>query len=62
MDDESRIKAFENGGVDFICKPYNQVELLKRIEVHLKLKLIQDELKAKNKPQELVYLQINMEE
>ncbi len=48
-DMESRIKAFENGGVDFICKPYHKVELLKRIEVHLKLKLIQDELKAKNK-------------
>ncbi len=48
LDMKSRIEAFENGGVDFICIPYNQIELLKRIEVHLKLKLMQDELKAKN--------------
>ncbi len=41
--------AFEVGGVDYITKPFNKVELLARINAHLKLKLTQDELKHKNK-------------
>ncbi len=42
------IKAFKLGGVDFITKPFNKEELLARINTHIRLKVLQDELKIKN--------------
>lgn len=43
-----RLKGFKLGGVDFITKPFNKYELLARINIHLKIKNLQDELKFKN--------------
>ena len=34
-DENSRIKALEGGASDYITKPFNRVELLKRVEIHL---------------------------
>lgn len=47
-DRENVVKAFDMGGVDYITKPFNKAELLARINVHIKLKKANDELKAKN--------------
>lgn len=38
QDDETIRTAYEVGGVDYMNKPFNATELLKRIEFHLKLK------------------------
>ncbi len=50
LDDiESKIKAFENGGVDYISKPFHKDELLARVTAQVRLKRLSDELKARNK-------------
>lgn len=41
-DQESILKGFRVGGVDFITKPYHREELLARVKTHLKLKAFQD--------------------
>ncbi len=46
--EEDRLRAFDAGGADFISKPFNQKELLARIGVHLKLKLLTEKLKHTN--------------
>ena len=43
-DAESIVKGFDVGGVDYITKPYRPREVLARVETHLKLKLLRDEL------------------
>ena len=43
-DSESVVKGFEAGGVDYITKPYRPREVLARVETHLKLKQLRDEL------------------
>ncbi|HEB31691.1 MAG TPA: response regulator, partial [Spirochaetes bacterium] len=48
-DTEYKIKAFNRGGIDFISKPFNIDELLARVNTHLRLKQIQNELKMKNR-------------
>ena len=52
-DQESILKGFETGGVDFVTKPFNEKELLMRIRTHLELKQTRDtlesELKVKKK-------------
>ena len=47
-DVESVVKAFESGGIDYITKPFNKQELLARVNTHMKMKLMQDELRKKN--------------
>ncbi len=47
-DQKSRLKAFENGGVDYINKPFSPIELLARVKVHTKLRRMNLELKLKN--------------
>lgn len=44
-DDESQLKAFEAGAVDFISKPLNKSVTNARIRTHLDLKLSKDQLK-----------------
>ncbi|MGB2926716.1 MAG: diguanylate cyclase [Limnothrix sp.] len=44
-----KIKAFSVGGVDFITKPFQGIEVIIRIEHQLKLANLQKELIAKNK-------------
>ncbi|PIQ26248.1 hypothetical protein COW36_15350 [bacterium (Candidatus Blackallbacteria) CG17_big_fil_post_rev_8_21_14_2_50_48_46] len=38
------LAGFEAGGVDYICKPFNQAELLARVSTHLELKHARDQL------------------
>jgi two-component system, sensor histidine kinase and response regulator len=47
-DIESVTKGFELGGVDYITKPFNDKELLKRIQTHLELKKSREKLKEVN--------------
>ncbi|MDM8528720.1 response regulator transcription factor [Anaerolineales bacterium HSG24] len=50
-DTASKIRGFEVGGVDYITKPIELVELLARLQTHLALRQLQVDLK--NKVQEL---------
>ena len=45
---ESITRGFEIGGVDYITKPFNDKELLKRISTHLELKKSKEKLKEVN--------------
>jgi two-component system, sensor histidine kinase and response regulator len=44
-DDEKStiVKALENGGVDYITKPFNKAELVARVRAHLELKMTREE-------------------
>jgi DNA-binding NtrC family response regulator len=56
-DVESIKKAFKIGGLDYISKPYNSDELLTRVNTHLELKIIKEELRAVNKGLEVKVLE-----
>ncbi|MEA3496022.1 MAG: response regulator [Bacteroidota bacterium] len=43
---ESVVKGFENGGIDFINKPFNEKELLVRVKTHIDLR--KSKIKLKN--------------
>jgi sigma-B regulation protein RsbU (phosphoserine phosphatase) len=43
-----KVKAFANGGVDYLTKPFQMEELQARVETHLKLRRLQIELEASN--------------
>lgn len=45
---ELKIKGLEQGASDYVTKPFDQGELVARVKVQLKLKLLQDELKRSN--------------
>lgn len=47
-DSESKIRGLEHGASDYLTKPFVPGELLARVRVHLKLKVLQDELKKSN--------------
>ncbi len=47
-DAKSLSKGFEIGGVDYIKKPFNTIELLARVETHLNLKKAQDTINSQN--------------
>lgn len=47
-DDEAIAKGFSLGGVDYITKPFNPVELLARVKTHLKLRQREKELRDLN--------------
>ncbi len=42
------IEGFEAGGVDYITKPFQSQELLARIQAHLKIRQLQEELRKQN--------------
>ena len=46
-DEESIVTGFDCGGVDYVTKPFNQKELLARVDTHLKLKDYEDNLEKK---------------
>lgn len=48
-DVDSIVRGFEAGGVDYITKPIRHQELLARVNTHLTLQNLQDELLKKNK-------------
>lgn len=54
-DTEDIVRGLDAGADDYICKPFNPVELLARIRCHLRIKDIRDELNSANaKLKELV--------
>lgn len=65
LDDKQNIlKAFENGGVDYITKPFYPQELLARVTTHLRLAKLNEDLKSqvqieieKNRQKEKVLMQ-----
>jgi DNA-binding NtrC family response regulator len=56
-DVESIKRAFKFGGLDYISKPYNSDELLTRVNTHLELKIIKEELREVNKVLEIKVLE-----
>lgn len=46
---EDKVKAFEVGGVDYIIKPSKEVEVIARVETHLKISRLTKALVQKNK-------------
>ncbi|ADD69482.1 response regulator receiver modulated diguanylate cyclase [Denitrovibrio acetiphilus DSM 12809] len=46
---EDIVKGFQMGGVDYVTKPFNEAELLMRINTHMELKRARDLLEEKNK-------------
>lgn len=47
-DTRDKIKAFSAGGVDYITKPFQEAEVLARVETHLALQKLRKELEEKN--------------
>ena len=47
-DSDSINKAFSSGGVDYVTKPFNPVELIARIKTHIQIKKQAEELKLQN--------------
>jgi diguanylate cyclase (GGDEF)-like protein len=45
---EQKIRALERGASDYITKPFDAGELIARVKVQLKIKLLQDDLKERN--------------
>lgn len=43
-----KVKAFGVGGVDYVTKPFQVEEVLARVETHLALQLLQNNLQSKN--------------
>ncbi len=43
-----KVKAFEVGGVDYITKPFQSEEVLARVEAHLTVRKLQQELQEQN--------------
>jgi two-component system sensor histidine kinase/response regulator len=49
LDEElDKVQAFQSGGVDYVTKPFQVVEVLARIETHLKLSRLQNQLQQQN--------------
>jgi len=47
-DTEDKLTGFSAGGVDFITKPFQENEVLARVETHIALRQVQNELERKN--------------
>jgi DNA-binding response OmpR family regulator len=45
---DDKIKAFTTGGVDYVTKPFQPEELLARVNTHLTLRKVQQQLKEQN--------------
>jgi CheY-like chemotaxis protein/AraC-like DNA-binding protein len=43
-----KVKAFDEGGVDYITKPFQAAEVLARVKTHISLHFLQEALKKKN--------------
>lgn len=44
-----KVKAFQVGGVDYITKPFQMDEVVARVQTHLALKLMREQLQAQNR-------------
>ncbi len=47
-DMNDKINGLEEGAQDYVLKPFNPLELIARVKAHLRIKLLQDELKQVN--------------
>ncbi len=47
-DMKDKIRGLEEGAQDYVLKPFNPLELVARVKAHLRIKLLQDELKQVN--------------
>jgi putative two-component system response regulator len=47
-DTEHKIRAFTEGGVDYVTKPFQEEEILARVKTHLSLRQMQQELRKHN--------------
>jgi len=45
---DNKVQAFQSGGVDYITKPFNQEEVLARVQTHITLHTTRQELMEKN--------------
>jgi len=48
-DANRKLEVFDQGASDYVTKPFNDRELLARVKVHYRLKVLQDELREANK-------------
>ena len=47
-DSESVLQTFNAGGADYVTKPFNSLELLSRVEAHIKIKSNREKLETLN--------------
>ncbi len=45
---EEIVKGFDYGAVDYVTKPFNAKELIRRVETHLKIRILQKDLHRQN--------------
>ncbi len=45
---DDKVKAFEQGGVDYVTKPFHHQEVLARVATHVQLRQLQQRLKQQN--------------
>ncbi len=46
---EDKVTGFDVGGVDYITKPLQEEEVLARVQTHLRLRMLQQQLEAQNR-------------
>ncbi len=49
---DSKVKGFQAGGVDYVTKPFQAEEVLARVEIHLRIRKLRQELEAAKKAAE----------
>lgn len=59
-DIESVVRGFELGAVDYIRKPFNELEMKARVKTHVELKKIREELEQKNQRLKEAYEQLEI--
>jgi len=53
-DTSDKVKGFKVGAVDYITKPFEELEVIERVKNHLQAKLDRDQIKSYNKELEVV--------
>lgn len=53
-----KIKAFQAGGVDYVTKPFDTEEVITRVETHLKIRSLQQQLQDRNRQLQENYSQL----